>query len=124
MAKRTLFLFALCSTILQYASPFSLNRPNTNTVKQALNIHKTAPSFVSSPEINESTTNTNKMPLATAFAHSIATIPLIYPSIASAADDYEVAELPPVYVPIIFAIAIIGGVGVLTASLGDVMNEG
>eukprot|EP00804_Cyclotella_cryptica_P023641 CCRYP_011964-RA/>CCRYP_011964-RA protein AED:0.37 eAED:0.38 QI:0/0.5/0.33/1/0/0/3/1658/126 len=58
---------------------------------------------------------------------SVAIIPFLYPSIASAvsdlADDVELAELPPVYVPILFAIAVLGGVGVLTASLGDVMDE-
>ncbi len=43
---------------------------------------------------------------------------------AAAADDVEIAELPPVYVPILFAIGVLGGVGVLTASLGDVMDEG
>ena len=42
----------------------------------------------------------------------------------SIGDELEVAELPPVYVPIIFAIGVIGGVGVLTASLGNVMDEG
>eukprot|EP00956_Cyclotella_meneghiniana_P017753 scaffold29195_cov69-Cyclotella_meneghiniana.AAC.6 len=126
MSKRTLFLFALCSTILQYASPFSFNRPATSHMKKAFNSRKAAHSFESSPsspKINDSTIDTNKMPLATALVHSIASIPLMYPTIVSAADDYEVAELPPVYVPILFAIAIIGGVGVLTASLGDVMNE-
>ena len=39
-------------------------------------------------------------------------------------DDIEIAELPPVWVPIVFAIAILGGVGLLTSSLGDVYNEG
>eukprot|EP00554_Chaetoceros_debilis_P015106 CAMPEP_0194119234 /NCGR_PEP_ID=MMETSP0150-20130528/38516_1 /TAXON_ID=122233 /ORGANISM="Chaetoceros debilis, Strain MM31A-1" /LENGTH=136 /DNA_ID=CAMNT_0038810867 /DNA_START=50 /DNA_END=460 /DNA_ORIENTATION=- len=38
-------------------------------------------------------------------------------------EDLEIAELPPVWVPILFAIVIIGGVGLLTFSLGDVMNE-
>lgn len=41
----------------------------------------------------------------------------------AAADDLELEELPPVYVPIIFAIFVLGGVGVLTASLGNVMDE-
>jgi hypothetical protein len=48
------------------------------------------------------------------------------PSIANAfdtLDDVEVAELPPVYVPILFAIGIMIGVGVLTSSLGDVYTE-
>lgn len=39
-------------------------------------------------------------------------------------DDLEIAELPPVWVPIVFAIFILGGVGLLTSSLGDVYTEG
>ena len=42
---------------------------------------------------------------------------------ATAVEELEIEELPPVYVPILFAIVIIGGVGVLTASLGDVYTE-
>ena len=47
--------------------------------------------------------------------------------LASAAEDVmdvEVAELPPPYVPIVFAVALIAGVGLLTGSLGDVIAEG
>jgi len=43
---------------------------------------------------------------------------------AETVDDLEIVELPPVYVPILFAIGVLGGVGVLTASLGNVMDEG
>ena len=43
---------------------------------------------------------------------------------AEALDELEIEELPPVYVPILFAIGVLGGVGVLTASLGNVMDEG
>ena len=39
-------------------------------------------------------------------------------------DDLEIESLPPPWVPIIFAVVIIGGVGVLTSSLGDVMYDG
>ena len=42
---------------------------------------------------------------------------------AAAAEELEIEELPPVYVPVLFAIVVIGGVGVLTASLGDVYTE-
>ena len=42
---------------------------------------------------------------------------------AIAEDDYELAELPPPYVPVIFGLVLIVGVGALTASLGDVMEE-
>lgn len=38
-------------------------------------------------------------------------------------EELEVAELPPVWVPILFAIVIMVGAGVLTLSLGDVYNE-
>ena len=40
-----------------------------------------------------------------------------------ASDDLEIESLPPPYVPIIFAVVIIGGVGLLTSSLGDVMYD-
>ena len=42
---------------------------------------------------------------------------------AVADDEYELAELPPVYVPVLFGLVLIVGVGILTASLGDVMEE-
>jgi hypothetical protein len=40
------------------------------------------------------------------------------------AEDVEYAELPPPYVPALFGVVLLAGVGVLTASLGDVMTEG
>ncbi|KAG7337225.1 hypothetical protein IV203_036293 [Nitzschia inconspicua] len=40
-----------------------------------------------------------------------------------AADDYELAELPPPYIPAIFGVVLLAGVGILTSSLGDVMDE-
>ena len=42
----------------------------------------------------------------------------------AASDDVEFAELPPPYVPALFAVALLAGVGLLTASLGDVLDEG
>jgi hypothetical protein len=43
---------------------------------------------------------------------------------AMAEDDFEIAELPPPFIPVLFGIVLIAGVGVLTASLGNVMDEG
>lgn len=43
---------------------------------------------------------------------------------AEVMDDYEIAELPPPYIPIVFALALVAGVGVLTGSLGDVIADG
>ena len=40
------------------------------------------------------------------------------------AEDMEYAELPPPYVPALFGVVLLAGIGVLTASLGDVMTEG
>jgi hypothetical protein len=56
----------------------------------------------------------------------LSTSALLIPGVAQAfdtLDDVEVADLPPVYVPILFAIFILAGVGVLTSSLGDVYTE-
>lgn len=41
-----------------------------------------------------------------------------------AAEELEIAELPPPYVPVLFGVLLIAGVGVLTSSLGDVYTEG
>lgn len=53
---------------------------------------------------------------------SIATITTAVQS-AGAVDDYEIADLPPPYVPVAFGFLLIVGVGVLTGSLGNVMDE-
>ena len=48
-------------------------------------------------------------------------------ALVSAAEDVmdvEIAELPPPYVTILFSIALVAGVGLLTGSLGDVIAEG
>jgi hypothetical protein len=44
-------------------------------------------------------------------------------TLLSATDDVEIAELPPVYVPALFGVALLVGVGLLTGSLGNVMDE-
>lgn len=40
-----------------------------------------------------------------------------------AEDEYEMAELPPAYIPALFGVVLLGGVGFLTLSLGNVMDE-
>lgn len=39
------------------------------------------------------------------------------------AEEAELADLPPPYVPALFAVGLLAGVGILTGSLGDVMDE-
>jgi len=48
---------------------------------------------------------------------------LLSTTAAFAADEIEVQELPPVYIPILFALACLGGVGLLTSTLGDVIAD-
>lgn len=43
--------------------------------------------------------------------------------IAMAAEDIEYAELPPPYIPVAFGLLLLVGVGLLTGSLGNVMDE-
>lgn len=115
MRNNTLLLSVLFTTcLISYGSAFALSqhaRPKAVLSRQ---------SFAPIPELVENDVNPRVGPIA----NLIATMAFIIPSTVSAADDYEIAELPPVYVPILFAIGILGGVGVLTASLGDVMDEG
>eukprot|EP00548_Thalassiothrix_antarctica_P001870 CAMPEP_0194145242 /NCGR_PEP_ID=MMETSP0152-20130528/15921_1 /TAXON_ID=1049557 /ORGANISM="Thalassiothrix antarctica, Strain L6-D1" /LENGTH=125 /DNA_ID=CAMNT_0038845373 /DNA_START=10 /DNA_END=387 /DNA_ORIENTATION=+ len=49
----------------------------------------------------------------------------LIPQVASAveAQALEIEDLPPPYVPVIFGIVILGAVGVLTNSLGDVVAD-
>lgn len=42
---------------------------------------------------------------------------------AMAAEEIEIAELPPPYVPAIFGVVLLAGVGLLTSSLGNVYDE-
>lgn len=51
-------------------------------------------------------------------------IGVIGQAVAVADDDYELAELPPAWVPAIFGVVLLAGVGLLTSSLGNVMDEG
>ena len=126
MAKKSLVFSALCALSgIHNSSSFSINKAKHLLVRDKPDFLRTSQSLSPIEVYNCHQQATAPRPLARA---SVAILPFLYPSIASAvadfADDVELAELPPVYVPILFAIAVLGGVGVLTASLGDVMDEG
>ena len=53
-------------------------------------------------------------------ASSLAFLPV---AAALAVEELEIAELPPPYVPALFGVLLVVGVGVLTSSLGNVMDE-
>ena len=42
---------------------------------------------------------------------------------AWAVEEIEMADLPPPYVPVLFGLGVLVGVGILTSSLGDVIDE-
>ena len=42
---------------------------------------------------------------------------------SAGAEDIEYAELPPPYIPVAFGLALVAGVGLLTGSLGNVIDE-
>jgi hypothetical protein len=45
------------------------------------------------------------------------------PTAMAAAEELEMAELPPPFVPVLFSMGLLVGVGVLTGTLGDVIDE-
>ena len=69
------------------------------------------------------------MPLAAAASSSTLLLPSAVAALATTTSwiatetDLEIAELPPPYVPALFGVALLVGVGVLTGSLGNVMDE-
>jgi hypothetical protein len=54
--------------------------------------------------------------------HSVALILTQFPLVVLA-EDYVISDLPPPWIPVVFGIGLIGGVGLLTKSLGDVIDE-
>lgn len=144
MAKQSFLFFAaiifVCHNFFHAASSFSVERLNAARARRPINAKSNSDISSRSPPLtdvestqiamNESSPDIGPIRAIdnmqrALFAGCIAvltTTPL--PSFAESVDNLEIAELPPVYVPIVFAIGVIGGVGVLTASLGNVMDEG
>merc|ERR1740139_941728 len=90
--------------------------PNPHTMNNPLSLHL---SSTSSPMTQDEKFDVVKrVTSATVSAAMILT-----PMVANAEVELEVTELPPPYIPVIFAILILGGVGWLTASLGNVLDE-
>ena len=63
-------------------------------------------------------------PLTTASVAGFVTGAVGFIGQVAAAEELELAELPPPYVPAIFSFVLLAGVGLLTSSLGNVMDEG
>lgn len=131
--SKSMFIFAalfciICS--LRSTSAFSLGKALTNRHNNDFSVKKqvlqTQPSIISIEEeqqnpqavgVGDSSSGLKQSLLAGCITF-LSTTPF-----AAFADDLEVTELSPPYVPVVFGILVIGGVGVLTASLGDVYTE-
>ena len=55
---------------------------------------------------------------------SAAVLGSVLPAFAEGDSEVVLAELPPPYVPALFGVGLLAGVGLLTSSLGNVMDEG
>lgn len=124
-------LFCIICSLLRSTSAFSLGKALTNRHNNDFSVKKqvlqTQPSIISIEEEQqnpravgeiEDSSSGLKQSLLAGCVTFLSTTPF-----AAFADDLEVTELPPPYVPVVFGILVIGGVGVLTASLGDVYTE-
>jgi len=122
-------------SVLDKVSSFSLNKLNVNNIaiqnqnKLQLDVRIPQPQQpISNKEElsgiisqnDDKKKNLRQLLIAGCTAFATTCTPLS----AFATDELEIESLPPVYVPILFAIGVLGGVGVLTASLGNVMDEG
>lgn len=53
----------------------------------------------------------------------LSTFVTIVPSVSFAATEVELADLPPPWIPVVFGLGLVVGVGLLTGSLGDVIEQ-
>jgi hypothetical protein len=63
---------------------------------------------------------TTKVPTMVGLATGL----IAFTSVALAGEEVEIADLPPPWVPAVFAVVLLLGVGALTGSLGNVIDEG
>lgn len=110
-AKVLVFLIVVCSAVgfAPSVSKLSSNRQMTTTV-DASQLR------ASRSDNHESLLRQSKG----VFAAVAAFLPV---GAAVAVEELEIAELPPPYVPALFGVALLAGVGLLTSSLGNVMDE-
>ena len=98
----------------------SYTKNNNLSVLQATNDNQqvtTTPEFLNRSNIASNSISTV---LGGLFINSFGSIA----AFAEEMDDVEISDLPPPYVPLLFSVFLLGGVGLLTNSLGDVISEG
>ena len=114
-----LFLLAL-ALLSQSASAFTNTVPQT----QQLVVPSSTLILTAHPTHNDDEVISSNAPLprwTASFAALATSAAAVLPALAD--DDVQFAELPPPYVPALFGLGLLVGVGVLTGSLGNVMDE-
>ena len=82
------------------------------------------PAFEEDASMVSTITSSRTAGLSSKVVAGLCTGLVTFASCAFAGDEIEMAELPPPYVPALFAVLLLLGVGVLTGSLGNVIDEG
>lgn len=111
MMMKVILLAALC--LLSQAFAFAPPKFNTQT-----SLNEFSP-FSKNGELDVEDGTNKFASMAAGFSTGL----VGYVAKALADDDYEIAELPPPYIPVLFGLVLVAGVGVLTFSLGDVMDQ-
>lgn len=154
MMKFLRFVFVTCLTVSSYVNALSLNNNhNQKNINNIINnnsnngmfhafdryedVMTTTTRTKNKNVINKSTmmtfqSNDKKKNDANIFVSTLLVVSFITTMttnslVAAAADgggEYEYAELPPVYVPALIGVGLIVGVGALTASLGNIVDDG
>lgn len=103
-----------------HSSSLSILRkqPQQGQLQQPLAAAKNDKSETKDASLSTTATSSSVMAFLTAQV-----LPVAAAMAAADASDYEVVDLPPPYVPALFGVALLGGVGLLTGSLGNVMDE-
>lgn len=110
------------SALTSVGRPSIQSRPSTTDTT----LSSMAPQFEDEDKKSLSLVSQRQFPMAAAAAATstgLITGLVSFASYGLAGEEIEMAELPPPYVPALFAVALLIGVGVLTGSLGDVMTE-
>ena len=123
-----LWLALICPAVVAFApivqhpnhAVVQTTRPGTTAALAALSKFEQVQEELLEVASSSSTASSNKASRVAGLCTGLVT----FASCAMAGDDIEMAELPPPYVPAGFAVLLLVGVGVLTGSLGNVIDEG
>ena len=116
--KKLVTLFTLLLSCISLASAFSIKHNNKPKASPSFFFPSSASSFKSNNE-----EKTLKIGSHASMAGAVSAMLLPVVAAYAETDAAEISELPPPYVPVVVAVVLLGGVGLLTNSLGDVLAD-